>query len=71
MRLRTEAPAELAPEEAAAMRVALERYAAAGGRQPRWTRIAREEAIRVRPVGRAAWQEARDRRRRESTDGPL
>ena len=70
MRLRMEAPAELTPEEAAAVRAALERYAEAGGRQPRWTQRAREEAVRGRPVGRAAWQEARDRRRRESTGGP-
>jgi hypothetical protein len=70
MRLRIEAPAELTPQEAAAVRAALERYAAVGGQLPRWTRQAREEAIRDRPRGRAAWQEARDRRRRESTDGP-
>jgi hypothetical protein len=80
MRLRIEAPAELTPEEAAAVRAALERYAAAtggpapaGGEQGRWTRTGREETIRGRPVrpgGRAAWQEARDRRRGASTDGP-
>jgi hypothetical protein len=78
MRLRIEAPAELTPEEAAAVRAALERYAAAGGpaaragHQARWTRRAREEALRrtVRLGGRTAWQGARDRRRREPTEGP-
>jgi len=76
MRLRIEGPAELTPDEAAAVRAALERYAAGGpspgaGPQPGWTR--RDEAIRGRPAlrgGRAAWQAARDRRRRESTGGP-
>ena len=80
MRLRIEAGEELTPEEAAAVRAALERYATtaagrgqAAGEQARWTRVGREETIRGRPVrrgGRAAWQEARDRRRHDPDRGP-
>jgi hypothetical protein len=80
MRLRIEAGEELTPEDAATVRAALEQYAAtttgsgpAAGEKDRWTRVGREEAIGGRPVrggGRSAWQEARDRRRREPDPAP-
>jgi hypothetical protein len=70
--VRIEADAELTPEEARAVRAALERYAAtARGPAPAdaggWTHTARGESIRGRAPakgGRAAGQAARDRRRR-------
>jgi hypothetical protein len=73
MRMRIEADAELSPEEATAVRAALERYAAAANRevsacgQPSpWARAARALGGEAgwRTGGREEWQAARDRRRR-------
>jgi hypothetical protein len=71
MGVRIEADGDLSPEEAAAVRAAVERYAAtaegpAARRAGGWDDIARRESIRGRPPrpgGREAWQAARDRRR--------
>jgi hypothetical protein len=75
MRVRIEADAELTPEEATAVRAALERYAttsgsvkAASGDPAPWARAARPRRagrrdVSARTGGRDAWQAARDRRR--------
>ena len=71
MGVRIEADGDLSPEEAAAVRAAVERYAetadaSPGSAEGRWTDTARRESIRGRPPrrgGREAWQAARDRRR--------
>jgi hypothetical protein len=71
MNVRIEADGDLSAEEAAAVRAAVERYAAAAdgsGTAVRggWAEMARRESIRghpPRPGGREAWQAARDRRR--------
>jgi hypothetical protein len=74
MRVRIEADAELTPDEAAAVRAAIERFAESGGPVPvsgdtdRWAGAARPRSARrervVRTGGRDEWQAARDRRRR-------
>jgi hypothetical protein len=71
MDVRIEADGDLSAEEAAAVRAAVERYAATAdgsGTAVRggWADTARRESIRGRPPrpgGREAWQAARDRRR--------
>jgi hypothetical protein len=69
--MRIETDGDLTPEEAAAVRTALEQYAAtadgaAASSRRGWADTARRESIRGRPPrrgGREAWQAARDRRR--------
>jgi hypothetical protein len=74
MGVRIEADGDLSPDEAAAVREAVERYRQTAAGPVRdatdsWTGTARRESIRGRPPrpgGREAWQAARDRRHRET-----
>jgi hypothetical protein len=71
MGVRIETSHDLSPEEAEAVRAALEQYAATAAAPAtvaagRWADTARRESIRGRPPqpgGRETWQAARDRRR--------
>ena len=72
MGVRIEADGDLSPDEAAAVRAAVERYAeTTDGTCRRWRRAVgrtrhdgnRFGDVHPRPGGREAWQAARDRRR--------